>query len=68
MEEYHPLTSRESAVMAAVTHDSTPPLNPTLVLSSARPQQLFASMCEGEGMCVRGSYALAHDVKEKVRE
>lgn len=51
-------------VTAVVTHDSTPTLNPALVLSSAAPLQLFESMCE----CACGLCALAHDVKEKVRE
>lgn len=63
---YHPLTTRESAVTAAVTHDSTPALNPTLVLSSAASLQLFESMCERvfARVCVFvcGLCALAHDV------
>lgn len=53
LEGYHPLVSCESAcIVAAVTHDSTPALNPTLVLSSAGTQQLFESMCESETVCV----------------
>lgn len=52
LEGYHPPVSCESArVVAAVTHDSTPALNPALVLSMAGTQPLFESMCESETVC-----------------
>lgn len=68
LEGYHPLTSRESAVTAAVTHDSTPTLNPTLVLSSAAPQQLFETMCECEGVwlvCVHSPVMLKRKLENE---
>lgn len=61
LEGYHPLMSVNQPVMAAVTHDSTPTLNPTLVLSSADTQKQSESKCEG--VCVYGSCVLVHDVK-----